>query len=86
MEGLINIQKKDNEHFRWYLVRYLNRVNKNLARIRYTDKNFSKQLNFKGVKFPIHKKDHAKIEKQNRIICPLMFLVMKMKHHTVSIF
>ena len=35
---------------------YLNPVNKNQAKIRNDDREFVKQLNFKGVKFPVHKK------------------------------
>ena len=35
---------------------YLNPVNKNQAKIRNDDREFVKQLNFKGVKFPAHKK------------------------------
>ena len=64
MKGLINIQNKDNECFRWYLVRYLNCVNKNPAEIRYVDRKFAKQLSFEGVKFSVDKKDYEKIEKQ----------------------
>ena len=33
MKILINIQNKDNECFKWCLVRYLNPVNKNPAKI-----------------------------------------------------
>ena len=66
MKGLINIQNEDNECFRWSLVRYLNPVNKNPVKILNVDKEFAKQLNFKGVKFPVHKNgNHGKIEKQN---------------------
>ena len=46
MKGLINTQNKDNECFRWCFVRYLNLVNKNLAKIRNVDKKFAKQLHF----------------------------------------
>ena len=35
---LIYIQNKDNGYFRWGLVRYVNPVNKNLAKIRNVDK------------------------------------------------
>ena len=43
---------------------YLNPVNKNQAKIRNDDAEFVKQLNFKGVKFPVHKKkNYTKIEK-----------------------
>ena len=31
------------------------------------DREFFKQINFKGVKFPVHKTDYAKIENQNNI-------------------
>ena len=40
MKGLINILNKDNECFRWCLVRYLNPVNENSARNRNVDKEF----------------------------------------------
>ena len=56
MKGLINIQKTYNECFKWFLVRYINQVNKNPAEIRNVDKEFAKQINFKGVKLCVHKK------------------------------
>ena len=40
----------------------LNPVNKNPTKVRNVD---TKHLNFKGIKYPVHKKDYAKIEKQN---------------------
>ena len=61
MKGLINIQSKDNECFRSCLVRCLNPANKNSAKIRNVDREFGRQLNFKGAKFPAHKKDYAKV-------------------------
>ena len=42
-----------------------------------------KQLNFKVAKFPVPKKDYAKVEKQR--IFPLMYLAMKIKYHIVFI-
>ena len=42
MKGLIDIQNKDNEYFRWFLVRYLTAGNKNPAKIRNVDKEFAK--------------------------------------------
>ena len=42
MKGLINIQNKDNECFRWFLVRYLTAGNKNPPKIRNVDKEFAK--------------------------------------------
>ena len=65
MNGLINIQNEDNECFRWCLVRYLNK--KNPEKIRNVDKEFAEQLNFKGIKFAVHKKGYAKAGKQNNI-------------------
>ena len=48
-KGLINIQNiDDNECFNWCLVRYLRSVNKNPARIRNTDKDFARKLDFKN--------------------------------------
>ena len=41
---MINIQNEDNECLRWYIVKYLNPVNKNPVKIRNTDKEFAKQL------------------------------------------
>ena len=64
MKGLISIQHKDNECFRWCLVRYLNTVNKSPAKITNVGKEFAKQLDFKAIKLPIHEKDYAEIEKQ----------------------
>ena len=55
MKELTDIQREDKKYFRWCLVR--NSV----------DRKFAKQLNFKGVKFRVHKREYAKIEKQNSI-------------------
>ena len=56
MKRLINIQNEDIEKFRWYLVRYLNLLNKKSAKLRNVDREFVKQLNFECVKYPVHKK------------------------------
>ena len=50
MKELIDIQIKDNECFKWCFVK------KKIAKIRNVDNEFAKQLDFKGVKFPVHKK------------------------------
>ena len=62
MKGSINIKNKDNEYFRWCLIRYLNPVNKR-ANIRNVEDKFAKQLNFKGMQFPVHKKRLRKNKK-----------------------
>ena len=36
-------------------------------KVRNVDTEFAKQLNFEDVNFPVHKKDYAKMEKQNNI-------------------
>ena len=43
-------------------------VNKNLAKIRNGVKKIAKRFDFKGVKFPVHKKDFAKIEEKKKIL------------------
>ena len=48
-------------------IRYLNPVNKSMGKIRNVYNEFAKQLTYKGVKDPVHKKDYAKIEKQNHV-------------------
>ena len=85
MKGLINIQVKDNECFRWCLVRYLNHVSKNPTKIGNFDKEFAKKHNFKGMRFPVHKKILCKTQK-NKMIFPLVCLVLKIKHYTVIYF
>ena len=51
---LANIQNiDDNECFKWYLVRYLNPVDYQSARITKADKDFANRLDFKDIKFPV---------------------------------
>ena len=45
----------------------MNPVNKNPRKSRNVDKELAKQLNFKGLKFSVHKENYAKKEKQNKI-------------------
>lgn len=66
MRGLANIQNRDNECFKWCLVRFFSPF-KNPAIIRNVDRKFSKQLNFKYVNFPVHRIKYTKIEKQNNV-------------------
>ena len=76
MRWLINIQNVDNECFRWCLVRYLNPVTKNVAKIRNVDRTFAKQFNFKGgLKFLFNKKDYTKLK--NKIIFSLIVWLWK---------
>ena len=55
---------------KWCLVRYLNPVNHNLAWIRKVDKDFTKALDFKDIKFAVKIRDIDKIEKKKSVgIC-----------------
>ena len=67
LKGLINIQNKDNECFRWCHIRYLNPQKKNPQRIKDTDKEFINKLDYNNVKFPVMIKDIPKVETQNNI-------------------
>jgi len=68
MLGLINPKNvDDNECFRWCQNRKLNPQKKDPQRIKLTDKEFVKKLDYSGVTFPVQYKDYNKIEKQNQI-------------------
>ena len=58
-KGLINIQNKDNECFRWCHIRHLNPQEKY--------KEFIENLDNKNIEFPVTVKQYNKIEKQNSI-------------------
>ena len=66
-KGLINLQNKNDECFRWCHIRYLNPQNKDPQRIKRVDKQFIGELNCKGIEFPVSQKQYNKIEKQNSI-------------------
>ena len=65
--GLINLQNKDNQCFRWCHIRHLNRQEKDPHRIKKCDKEFIKKLDYTGIQFPVTTKQYNKIEKQNEI-------------------
>ena len=67
MKGLINLQNEDEKCFLWCHVRHLNPQKKYPQRIKLTDKEFAKKLDYSGVTFPVSYKDYNKIEKQNQI-------------------
>ena len=65
---MINIQNiDDNECFKWCLIRYLNPSDHNPRRITKANKDFTKKLDFKDIKFPLKIRDIHKIEKNNSI-------------------
>ena len=66
-KGLINLQNKDNECFRWCHIRYLNPQNDHPERIKKIDRKMVQELNYQGVEFPVATKHYGKIEEQNSI-------------------
>ena len=79
MRELINTQNKG-KRFRWCLVRQLNFVKKHPEIVRKIDRDFAKLLNFKDMNFPVHKKDYAKIEKQNNISISVLDYAHKLRY------
>ena len=67
MKGLINIKNNDNKCFLWCHIRHLNLVKTHPERIAKEDKNMVDDLDYEEIKFPVSKKDSAKIERQNNI-------------------
>ena len=66
-KGLINLQNKDQECFRWCHIRHLNPQKKDPQRIKKVDREYIKNLNYSGIEFPVTIKQYNKIEKQNNI-------------------
>ena len=66
-KGLINIKNEDNECFRWCHIRHLNAQETNPQRIKKSDKEYVKNLDYSGIEFPATTKQYNKIEKQNEI-------------------
>ena len=66
-EGLININNKDNECFRWCHIRHYNPQERNPQRIKNVDKKMINELNYDGIDFPLSQKHYSKVEKQNSI-------------------
>ena len=66
-KGLINLQNKDNECFRWCHIRHLNPMDKDPQRIKKSDRKFVEQLIYDGIEFPVTIKQIKKLEQQNKI-------------------
>ena len=66
-KGLINLQNKYNECFRWCHIRHLNPQQKYPQRIEKCDNEYIKNLNYTDVNFPLVQKDYRKIEIMNNI-------------------
>ena len=65
--GLINIKNEDQKCFLWCHVRHINPVKIHPDRIKQTDKELAKDLDYNGIKFPQDKEDFSKIETKNNI-------------------
>ena len=78
---MINIQNTDgNECFKWSIVKYLNPTDHNPRWITKTDKEFSKKLDSKDIKFPVKLRDISQIEKSNSISIRVFDYENKEKH------
>ena len=66
-KGLINLKNEDDKCFLWCHVRHLNPQNKDPQRIKLTDKEFAKKLDYSGITFPVTIKQIDRIEDQNKI-------------------
>ena len=62
-KGLINMKNEDNECFRWCHIRHLNPQDKDPQRIKKSDKEYIKNLDYSGIEFPVTTKQYNKIEK-----------------------
>ena len=71
---------KDNECFRWSIVRYLNPVDHNPRRITKADKDFTKKRDFKNIIFPVKIRDIYNIEKKNSVSISIFGYENKEKH------
>ena len=78
-KGLINLKNKDNECFRWCHIRHLNPQDKDPHRIKKTDKQYIKKLDYSSIEFPVTVKQINKIEKQNNICINLFGYEEKQK-------
>ena len=67
MKGLINIKNNDNKCFLWCHIKHLNPLKMHPESITKEDKNMINDRDYKGIKFPVSKKDYYKIERQNNI-------------------
>ena len=73
-KALINIQNTHNkECFKWCLVRYVGPAGHSPRRITKVDKDLTKRLDFKSMKFPVKVRDIHKTEKKKKSISISLF-------------
>ena len=56
-KGLINMKNNDQKCFLWCHVRHINPVKDHPGRMKKTDRDFSNDLNYDGIEFPMQEKD-----------------------------
>ena len=66
-KGLINLKNEDHKCFLWCHVRHLNSQKLHPERIKLSDREFSKRLDYSGITFRVTIKHIPQIERQNRI-------------------
>ena len=82
-KGLINIQNiDDTECFKWSSVGYLNPADRNPARTTKADKDFTKKLDSKDIKFPVKIRD---IQKRKNSIGISVFSFENKKKHPIYV-
>ena len=60
--------------FLWCYVRHLNLINKSPQGITKKDQEIVNRLNYKGIDFPVSKKDYCQVELLNKI-CVTVFCI-----------
>ena len=76
-KGLINLKNEDDKCFLWCHVRHLNPQKDHPYRIKLSDKEFAKKLDYSGITFPVTIKQIAQIERQNEININLLVMIVK---------
>ena len=72
MKSLINIKSSYYKCFLWFHIRYLNPLKIHSEKKPIAGKNMLNNLDYKGIEFPVSRKDFDKIEKKNGI-CIVVF-------------
>ena len=75
-KGLISIKNNDHKCFLWCHIRHINTVKVHPERTSQKDKEVINDPDYKGIEFPVSKKDSSKIEVKNKI-CISIFLLLK---------
>ena len=74
------MKNNDNKCFRWCHIRHLNPQDKYPKRIKKSDKEYTKKLDYTGINVPVQINLINKIEKQNNIIINVFGYENKQKY------